>query len=364
MNFTCRTIFSPLMPLIEDEFAISHARASSLFTLISAGYGFSLFFAGLFAGRFGYKRSIFLSLAGSAILLIIVPWLKTFSSLALCAVLIGISTGIYLPSIIPIMTEYYEEQSWGKAIAIHDSAASLSIFGAPFIALLLLRYMEWRHMLLIFGLFFALSAVSFLFLCREVKAVTPVGGTFTSLLSSRSLWAFGTVWIFAAAACLGIYFVIPLYLTKEIGMDIRYANTIFGISRIGGVFVALVAGFLVDKVSLRKTIFVLTLSTGILTATLAWGNPSAITFILFAQASIATGFFPIGLVAISRMFTGGQRSMATGLIVTLGVIFGLGIIPYLFGLAGDHLSFRFGILVFGSAMIAVSGLTGFLKGLK
>jgi MFS family permease len=216
----------------------------------------------------------------------------------------------------------------------------------------------------IFGLFFAVSALCFLLLCREVKAAAPVAGTFVSLLSGRSLWLLGTIWVFAAAACLGIYFVIPLYLTKEIGLDIRYANTIFGISRIGGIFVALLAGFLVDKVSLRKTVFLLTLFTGLLTAALAWRNPSAITVILFLQASVATGFFPIGLVAISRMFAGSRRSMATGLIVTLGVIFGLGIIPYLFGLAGDHLSFRFGILVFGMAMTAVSSLAWFLRELK
>lgn len=54
MNFFCRKIFAPIMPLIEDEFFIGHARASSLF---------------------------------------------------------GLSTGIYLPSAIPFITEYYDERT-------------------------------------------------------------------------------------------------------------------------------------------------------------------------------------------------------------------------------------------------------------
>ena len=56
--------------------------------------------------------------------------------------------------------------------------------------------------------------------------------------------------------------------------------------------------------------------------------------------------------------------MATGYIVTLGVIFGLGIIPYLLGVAGDLLSFRFGILILGILAILSSGLTYYLKDIK
>ncbi|HPJ97334.1 MAG TPA: hypothetical protein PK022_08480, partial [Syntrophales bacterium] len=55
------------------------------------------------------------------------------------------------------------------------------------------------------------------------------------------------------------------------------------------------------------------------------------------------------------------RSMATAYIVTLGVIFGLGIIPYLLGMAGDYLSFSWGISFVGLLVIASSGLTYYLK---
>jgi len=42
VNFSCRTIIAPLMPVIEDELFISHALAGSIFTFLSAGYTVSL----------------------------------------------------------------------------------------------------------------------------------------------------------------------------------------------------------------------------------------------------------------------------------------------------------------------------------
>ena len=37
-NFITRIVFAPILPLIEDEFMINHAQASSIFIFLSAGY--------------------------------------------------------------------------------------------------------------------------------------------------------------------------------------------------------------------------------------------------------------------------------------------------------------------------------------
>jgi hypothetical protein len=52
-------LVSPILPLLEDEFVISHARAAE-FHVPVGGYGISLF-AGLYA--LGYKKCIVLSFA-------------------------------------------------------------------------------------------------------------------------------------------------------------------------------------------------------------------------------------------------------------------------------------------------------------
>ncbi|HOJ71122.1 MAG TPA: MFS transporter [Syntrophorhabdaceae bacterium] len=361
MNFSVRTIYSPIMPLIEDEFLVSHGKASSLFTFTSIGYGTSLFLSGLLSGFFGYKRSIIFSLIISTICFFTISFVKEFNPLILISFMLGISTGIYLPSIIPLITDYFEGNTWGRVLAIHDSAASLSIFSAPFIAIFLLGLMNWRQMFIVFGVIFIILTVLFSLISKELKVPRIKAESLGNLFRDRYLWLMGLVWISAAGACLGVYFVIPLYLSKELALPVDYANKIFGISRLGGIFVAISTGFVVDRFSIKRLLFFLILITGVLTMLLAYRDIGIVKIMLFLQASISTGFFPIGLVYISKIFDKEHRSMATGFIVTLGVIFGLGIVPYLLGVAGDIYSFRMGIFLYGVLVCLSSGLTFLLK---
>lgn len=361
MNFSIRTVFSPLLPLIEDEFSIQHARASSFFVYNALGYGTALILAGLFAGRCGYKRSILFSLLLAAGAFFLIPYVKSFGFLCFLSFVLGLASGIYLPSIIPLITHSFAIRSWGKTIAIHDSAASVSIFAAPFIALFFLSFTTWRAIFDVFAVVTVINLIIFGLVAKELKIDRPLPSAHDHLLRQRALWIIAVIWIFASGTNLGVYFILPLYLIKELHLDSVYANELFGISRIGGVFVAIAVGFIVDRFSLKKTMFALVLTTGILTVGLTLTRGRALEIFLFLQAAIGFGFFPVGLVAISRLFREEIRGMATGYIVTLGVIFGLGVIPYLLGVAGDYSSFRLGIFTLGVLGILSSGLTYYLK---
>lgn len=363
-NYTSRTIFSPIMPLIEDEFAITHARASSLFTFTSIGYGISLFVSGIFAGFFGYKKSILLSLGISALVLFLIPQTKFFSQLTVLAFIFGMAVGVYIPSIIPLMTEYYEEKSWGRAIGVHDTAASLSVFAAPLIALFLLKFFNWRGIFYVFGVVYGICGILFFFACKELKVSKTQKGYIGSILRSKSFWVLGILWIFASGTFLAVYLIVPLYLTKELSFDIGYANTLFAFSRLGGVFASLTAGFIVGRFSLKKIMFTIIFVSGVLTLFISHWNTRVVEVALFLQGSIIAGFFPLGLVSISKVFAIEKRGMATGFIGTLAAIFGCGLFPYLLGLAGDFVSFRFGIFAFGILIILSSGIVYFLKELE
>ncbi len=363
MNFSVRTIFSPLMPLIEDEFAIRHARASSFFMFNALGYGAALLLAGTYAGQYGYKRSILVSIILAACAFFLIPFVNSFTLLCVISVVLGLATGIYLPSVIPMITAYYNRRTWGKAIAIHDSAASVSIFAAPFIVLFLMQYISWRQIFDVFGVLSLVCAGLFYIAAQEVKVPPPDHRVHGNLFRSLSLWMISLLWIFASGANLGVYFILPLYLVKELHMDGGHANELFGFSRVGGVFVAIFVGFVVDRFSLKKTMFWLMLTTGILTVCLTFTGGRALEIFLYLQAAVGFGFFPVGLVALSRLFPESLRGRATGYVVTLGVVFGLGVIPYLLGLAGDHFSFRSGILIMGFLAMLSSLLTVFLRNL-
>ena len=73
----------------------------------------------------------------------------------------------------------------------------------------------------------------------------------------------------------------------------------------------------------------------------------AIIVIIGRECIFVTGFFPVGLVSIAKTFDRETRGMATGYILIFSVLLGGGLIPYLLGLSGDLVGFRFGIVLLG-----------------
>jgi NNP family nitrate/nitrite transporter-like MFS transporter len=364
LNFSIRIVFAPILPLVEDEFMVNHAQASSIFIFLSAGYGVAVMVAGFFSGKFGYKKSIVLSLLLLSLVAFLIPLVHKFFMLYLFAFVLGFSVGFYLPSAIPLITEYYSEKNWGKAIAIHDTGASIAIFATPFAALFLLYFFPWRGIFVVFACIYLVCAVVFCFVGTEVKITNPPKAVFSDLIKIKSLWLMAIIWIFGAGANLGIYSIIPLYLTKELQLDISYANTILGISRLGAVFVAIACGFLIDRFNLRKVMFLVMIITGVFTVFMGLVSVRYIGIILFLQAFFVTAFFPVGLVAIAKTFSREMRSLATGIILALAIAFGGGIMPYLLGVSGDLYSFRFGIAILGVFVALSSTLIFHLKELE
>jgi MFS family permease len=364
LNFTSRTIFAPILPLLEDEFGVTHARATAIFTCISFGYGFSLFFSGVFATFVGFRKSVIASVVVSAVLFAFVSLVKVFEVFYAIGFVLGVALGIYLPSMLSLITDYYDERIWGRVIAIHDSGASISTSAAPFLALFILSFLPWRGIFVVLGTVSVICAIAFLLASHEVPIAGRRNYFLGSLWRKRSLCIIGLLFVFAGGSSLGLYFVIPLYLVKELSLDVSYANTIFGISRIGAAIVAISAGFFVDRFSLKKTLFFIVLTSGLLTVALSLCSVKWVTVVLFLQAGAVIGFFPVAFVAISRIFDRESRGQAIGFAATLNVVFGSGIVPYLLGLSGDLVGFRLGICLIGILTTLSSGLLYFLKELK
>ncbi|HOE15945.1 MAG TPA: MFS transporter [Syntrophorhabdaceae bacterium] len=364
INFNIRMIFSPILPIVEDEFAINHAQASGIFAFLSVGYSIAVLVCGLFSGTFGYKRSIFFSMLFLSLISFSIPFVQTFWLLYVFGFFIGLAVGFYLPSAMPLMTEYYSENNWGKVIAIHDTGASISIFSTPLIVLFLLGFFSWRDIFLVLAFVFLAAAIIFFFSCSEIKIDSPPKLIYKDLMRMPLLWLMVVIWIFGIGGNMGIYAVIPLYLTKELGLELNYANTILGISRLGSIGVSILCGFLIDKFNLRMLMFLVLLVTGITTVLMGLVSTGFMGIILFLQALCVTAFFPVGLVAIARAFNREKRSLATGIIFALSIASGGGLIPYLLGLAGDLHSFGLGIAILG-IFISLSSLVVFhVKELK
>ncbi len=68
---------------------------------------------------------------------------------------------------------------------------------------------------------------------------------------------------------------------------------------------------------------------------------------LILQATVCIGFFPVAFVAISKLTNFDERSIFTGTTMAIGVVFGLGLTPFVLGAVADVWNFQCGILVLG-----------------
>lgn len=363
LNFSTRTVFSPILPLIEDNLSLSHGEAGGFFASLSIGYGLTLLIAGRFASVWGYKKMVVTGFIGTGLVFIALQWAESYFAFHMLFFLLGIATGTYLPSILPIITETYEYKYWGKAIGFHDSAASVSFFSIPILMTSGLHFLPWRRLILILGIASLLLSIYFWRVSIEPKQETSQEDShYIDLFKRKTVWIMGLLWIFATGSCLGIYSVLPLYLIKERGIDLYVANNLFGVSRVGGVFVSILIGFLIDRYGYQTILKWSILMTGLATISLSLSTTlSQISITLILQATLSLAFFPVGLAAISKLTPLSERSMATGVIVSIGVIFGLGGTPFLLGVIADHLNFKVGILGLGILTTFSSFGVRFLK---
>jgi NNP family nitrate/nitrite transporter-like MFS transporter len=155
--------------------------------------------------------------------------------------------------------------------------------------------------------------------------------------------------------------MLPLFLVVERGFERDWANTLVAVSRISGIFIALIAGWFVDRLGVKKTLFLFLLIAGHLTFLMGWAKDTWLILIIFLQPMMAVCFFPAGFTAINKVAPAQTRNIAVSLTVPLGFLLGGGVVPALIGLAGERFSFSFGIFLVGIITLVSLPIIRFLR---
>jgi len=344
LNFSSRTILSPLMPIFEREMGFTYTLAGSVFLYLSVGYTCSLVAAGWIVPRIGFKKAIALGFFVLIAALAGLVLAKSYMYLVLAAFFVGLGGGIYLPCALPLLTSAIPPEKWGKSIAFHETAASFSILATPLLVAAALTVTEWPSLILALSALCLVMILAFILLLPEPAQKGKEKFSFSRMLRRRDFWIMAALWAFAAAGGLGLYNLIPLFLVSEKGLPLDTANTVFGFSRVGGLVLIFLSGVLMDKFGVKKILLASLLVSGFAMAGLAVAeNFSFLVAMLVLQATSIPVFFPAGLVAISRLTEFSDRSAFTGATLAVGVIFGAGLAPTLLGFIADTRDFQTGI---------------------
>jgi MFS transporter, NNP family, nitrate/nitrite transporter len=336
-NLLSRVVLAPLMPVIEKDLGLGHTAAGVFFMMVALGYAAGLLGSGFVSARITHRRTIALAAVacGSAFLLIAV--IHTLWMIRLGLFLIGVSTGMYLPSAITTITSSFQPAHWGRALSVHELAPSLAFITAPLIAEALLIFYPWHGVLVLIG---GVSVLLGLFFFRlapagDFRGEAPTLGYVRLLFGKPAIWIMGALFSLAITATIGIYSMIPLYLVAERGIDRSLANTLLGLSRIPVLPVALVSGWISDRIGPKPTLAAVILCNG-LTAILLGILPGRwVILMVFLQPLLTVCFFPAGFTVLSRIVPPQARNLSVSLAMFIGYLAGGGLFPIAIGMFGD-----------------------------
>jgi MFS family permease len=168
------------------------------------------------------------------------------------------------------------------------------------------------------------------------------------VLRRKEFWIMAILWTIAATAATGVYSIIPLFLVKEKGVQLELANTIFGFSRIGGVFATILVGFLLDRYDVKKILLIILLITGLSTVGMSLAQAFwLLVGMLVIQATASVVFFPSAITVISTITPLKERSTFVGVIVAISTLLSTGFVPVGLGAVADRWSFQIGIFAIG-----------------
>ena len=256
LSFLGRFIFAPLMPTIEQELGITHSQAGSLFLMISLGFFVAQICSGFLSFRVHHKGTLVLSTLGIGLALVLFSVSSYLWFIRTCLILLGMAAGLHIPSAIATITAMVSNHDWGKALAVHQMAPPLSLVLCPLIANLMLGWVSWQVILAIFGVVTLVVGLAFrrFARCGEFPGDAPQPAVVKIVISMRSYWIMVVLFALAMGGSIGLYTMLPLFLVNERGLDVDWANTLLGLSRISGLFMPFVAGWFMGRIG-EKTVY-------------------------------------------------------------------------------------------------------------
>jgi NNP family nitrate/nitrite transporter-like MFS transporter len=363
LNFIARIIPAPLLPAIETDLGIGHAQAGSMFLFISFGYFIAILGSGFLSSRVSHRNTIVISAVSLGMALIATSFSSNLWAVRSGLFLIGLASGLYLPSGLSTVTSLVPPRDWGKAISIHELAPNVSFIAAPLLAELLLIVLPWRGAFFLIGLFSLAMGCAFL---RFGK-----GGTFPGqapsfaalgiLMRDPSFWIMLILFCLGISLTMGVYTMLPLYLVSEHDMSRSLANTYVSLSRIGCIAMAFVGGWANDRFGPKSSLGAILALSGLLTVFLGNVTGTGVIIAVFLQPLAAACFFPPAIASVSSIGSAHVRNVSISMTIPFAFVVGAGLIPTGIGFVGESGSFGLGITMVGALTLSGAVLSRFLR---
>jgi NNP family nitrate/nitrite transporter-like MFS transporter len=349
-----RVVFSPLLPAIEDDLALTHGEAGSIFFYTSFGFSVGMLCSGFISRVLTHRFSIFCSTLTAGVSLVAVSLCPSLGCMRVVLFILGAGTGLYMPSAMATITSLVKKEQRGRAIAINEVGFNMSFVVAPLLGRALLPYTSWRFVTQFIAVMIVSSGVVFILFGEggTDRGSPPHLKHIRKIIVQPSFWIITLLFALAIGGEIGVFSMIPTYMVKEKLWDQEFVNTLIGISRLSCIFSVFVTGWLVDHIGIKPLIRAVFGIAGVVTAIMGFADGILLVVAVFVQPLVIICFFPAGLSAIAALDHPELLSLTTSLIAPSAYLIGAGLVPAGMALLGDQGAFSAGFFITGGALLA------------
>ncbi len=296
-NYVCRTIVSPAVPYIREEFGVSNELAGlGLMTVLLIGYFSMQLPAGYLGDRYGRKRMLTLGpvLWGAATVATALS--PSFIVASATRFFKGLAMGTYFGNDRPVVAHFTPRERMGLGQGISFSGLGIGLGLGTLVGGALVSWLGWRSALIVAALPAFAASLLIWKVVREPER--PAGGT-AGKTSFREVFRVRDLWLLNGAAFCSLFslwsvFWLPTVLL-EAGLEIGWGSALtllFGFASPAGL---VVSGAVSDALARRGIGVKFWLGAAIVLQGLIWA--------LFGYAvSIKSPFWLLAILVFSAGF--------------------------------------------------------------
>lgn len=355
-----RSVLPAVLPLVEDEFRISHAFAGSLFTYINLPYAFMLFLGGMLSMRFGTKRPALISIVLFSGFTFLIGFTRDTVELTIALLLFGAGMGFYYPNALSILSGWFPRERTGRVLGMYLASGALGRIVSPIVVGEILRFSEWRTAYRLFAIPGFVSSLLFWKYVDEPSESSSLGDVkFREVVKDPALLALFPCYMAAVAISVGAFSMISLFLVQEFNLDVSMVALIMGFSQVAGLLGSPLGGLLSDKIGRIPVLASALAASGILTICFIYLAFPWNVLVLFLQVLVSSTLVPVSQTLVADRTPQNLRAAAMSLYSTLGILVGAGLTPLAIGWIADVSTFRFAFLL--PVALAVPGIAFLLR---
>lgn len=369
--FTGKMLLLPLLPAIQQEFALTHTKGSLLWSAFLLVYAIVQLYVYRIIEKFGKKQTIFLATGAYAIILLVMGFSRMYEGLLLLQLVAAIPNGVFFIAGLSIVEDLKTDRNSATNLGTYISGSSLAYVIAPVVAGMALKTGGWRWAYRFWAVIGFIMVIALRRSCRDDVFPTPgkKNAVTTNSGVSSYYYVFAIPYLIVLAVLLldsgrvspqNTFFC--SYLITDRGISEPLAATIYTFVQFGAIAGQFAGGIISSIMGSVNAVMGACAGTALLTYLLTVIRDVKLVIIESTVLGFVSGMsFPILLRLLLDLTPVEAKAQSTGIANALSFVFA-SVGSLFIGKIIDGFGFRQGFICLSG--VAVISFLGILVGMK